>query len=482
MSRFITNVLKLVSGSVIAQALGILLIPIITRLYTPGDYGVFQLFISISSIIVVISCLSYQMAIMLPKEDEDSVNIVALCFTLVLSTSIITGSIFIIFSRFIGDILNTPDLSQYLIFLPFFVFLNGSFMVLNYWMIRRTQFGGVATANVTNSITTKVVQIGTGVSAASPLGLIVGLIAGYGAALLIMIQRVRGDLTLFRSITPEKTKAVAIRYKRFPLLTSWSTVSNSLSLQITPLMLAAFFSPVIVGFYGMAYIVVSMPMSLIGHAIGQVFFQKASEEKNRTGSVKTVVREVHHRLVSFGIFPMLVLMIIGEELFGFVLGAQWSFAGEYASILAPWLLFVFIASPLTTIFNVLEKQAVALSFNLMMLFSRIVVLYIGGVYGDPLVTLVLYSVTGVFFWGSMNLYILKISGVSYQEGLRDFAISLFIAVGIAIPLMLVKFISQSVMIFITVAGIMTIIYYGVIISRDPLLKEQFQIMLKVIRP
>lgn len=311
MSRFITNVLKLVSGSVIAQALGILLVPIISRLYSPGDFGVFQVFVAIAGILAVLSCLSYQLAIMLPKEDEDSANIVALCFILVCATSVISGGVFILLSGWVGEVLNTPEISRYLIFLPVIVFLNGLFLVINYWLSRRVRFGALATAQVANSVSSKAVQIGAGIGGASPLGLILGQIAGYGAALLVMLRRIREDLSLFQAVTPGRIKELAKRYKRFPLFTSWSTVANSLSIQAAPLMLAAFFSPAVVGFYGMAHMVVNMPMSLIGSASGQVFFQKASEEKNRTGSVKTVVREVHQRLVSIGIFPILVLMIIG---------------------------------------------------------------------------------------------------------------------------------------------------------------------------
>jgi len=252
---------------------------------------------------------------MLPKKDEDSINIVALCLILVCATSVVSGGIFIFFSGKVGELLNTPEISQYIIFLPVVVFLNGLFLVMNYWLSRKVQFGALATAQVANSISSRVVQIGAGMKAASPIGLIIGQIAGYGAALLVMFRGIREDLSFFRqAVSLERIKQLAVRYKRFPLFTSWSTVANSASLQVAPLMLAAFFSPAIVGFYGMAHMVVNMPMSLIGSATGQVFFQKASEEKNRTGSVKSVVREVHQRLVSIGIFPILVLMIIGEEL------------------------------------------------------------------------------------------------------------------------------------------------------------------------
>jgi O-antigen/teichoic acid export membrane protein len=482
MSRFTTNILKLASGSVIAQILGVLLLPIISRLYSPGDYGVFQLFLAISSVLAVLSCLSYQLAIMLPKKDEDSANITTLCIILVCVVSAISCGVFILLSGWVGEVLKTPDLSQYIIFLPVVVFLNGLYLVLNYWLSRRVRFGAVATAQVANSVSSKAVQIGAGIGSASPQGLVFGLLAGYGAGLLVMLRGIREDLALFKNVSPGNIKRLAVRYKRFPLFTSWSTVANSVSLQVAPLMLASFFSPAVVGFYGMAHMVVNMPMSLIGSATGQVFFQKASEEKNRTGSVKTVVQEVHQRLVSIGIFPILILMIIGEELFGLVLGAQWGTAGGYARILAPWLLLVFIASPLSTIFSVLEKQTIGLAFNLMVLFSRIAVLYVGGIYGDPIVALILFSFTGVIFWGWMNLYVLKISGVAFKSGLEDFLKFFLVALAVAIPLIIVKYLSLPLYILLIVTGIVTIIYYTIVISRDPILRKEFIGILQGVRP
>lgn len=482
MSHFITNVLKLVSGSVIAQALGVLLIPLITRLYSPGDYGVFQLFLSISSILAVLSCLSYHFSIMLPREDEDSANIVILCLILVCITSIISGSVLILVSDWVGSVLNVPDLSQYLIFLPVLVFLNGLFMVMNYWLSRRKRFGGVAITQVANSVSSKATQIGVGVGSASPLGLVLGQIVGYGVALLFMVREIRKDYSLFRAVKLGSIMRLAIRYKKFPLFTSWSAVANSVSLQIAPLMLALFFSPIVVGFYAMAHMVISMPMSLIGSATGQVFFQKASEEMNQTGSVKTIVREVHQRLVSIGIFPILILVILGEDLFAFVLGAQWSTAGEYACILAPWIFLVFITSPLSTIFSVLEKQTVDFSFNLLILFFRVIVLYVGGVYGDPVIALVLFSITGVVFWGWLNLYILKISGVPYRNGLEDFFRFFLVALVVAVPLIFVKYLSLSMYILFAVAGIVGFIYYVVVIFGDPILKGEFMRILEWVRP
>lgn len=129
MSNFITNVLKLVSGSVAAQALGILLIPIITRIYNPDDFGIFQLFISISGILVIVSTFSYQLAIMLPKTEEDAANVTSMCTILVTITSLLVGVVVLLAPGNIDDIFNTPGISKYLPLLPLIVFLNGIFFL-----------------------------------------------------------------------------------------------------------------------------------------------------------------------------------------------------------------------------------------------------------------------------------------------------------------------------------------------------------------
>lgn len=472
MATFFKNTLKLISGNFVAQLLGILLIPVITRLFTPGDFGIFQLFLSISSIVVVFCCLSYQLAIMLPKEDEDAAQIVALCCMLIIIISVITGIIFILFSDPIGKMLNAPEISPYLIFLPIAIFFNGLYVVRTYWLSRKQTFGLIAASQIVNSVSSKAVQIGLGIYSPSPLGLIAGLITGYVASLAILVKQVKDDFFLFRKVTVKGMRDLAIQYKRFPIYSSWSTLANTLSTQVVTFFLVFFFNPAIVGYYAIANMVVFLPMGLIGSAMSQVFFQKACDEKNRTGSVKNIVREIQQRLISLGMFPMFILIIIGTDLFTFVLGAQWFVAGQYAGILAPWLLFVFIASPLSLIFDVLERQNVELGFNLLILVSRIAALAIGGFYGDPVLALALFSITGVIFWGWMNLYILNISGVSRITGLIDYFRFFSLALVLALPLIAVKLLSFPAYILFIVAGIVTLLYYGAVLLGDPVLKNE----------
>ncbi len=478
MPSFIQNTLKLVSGSAIAQAVGILLIPIVTRMYFPDDFGILQLFISITGIFVIISCFAYQLSIMLPKKDEDAAAIVVMCIGLITVTSVISGIILIFFGKQIANVLSAPEILDYMVLIPIVVFLNGLFTVFNYWLSRHVKFGTIAVAGVANSLTVKGVQIGAGIGTSSAMGLIGGVVVGWIIGNLLMLKEVWKNVELFKQISWKGIKKNAIRYKKFPIYTSWSTVANYLSLQAAPFMLSSFFSVAVVGYFSIANQAVNLPMGLIGGAIGQVFFQKASEEMNKTGSIKELVRDVYARLISIGIFPMVILIIIGEELFGFVFGANWITAGLYVKILAPWLLLVFIASPLSTLFAVLEKQGVGLLFNLAMLLSRVIVLYVGGIYGDPLIALALYSITGVIFWGGLNIYILEASGTRKADVIVKLVRYFLLAAVVSLPLVFVKYLNVDYYLLFSVALAVTVVYYFIVIINDNILKNEFIKLLK----
>jgi hypothetical protein len=135
-------------------------------------------------------------------------------------------------------------------------------------------------------------------------------------------------------------------------------------------------------------------------------------------------------------------------------------------------LFVFIASPLSTIFSVLEKQTVDLAFNILILISRVVVLVVGGIYGDPVTTLILFSLTGVLFWGWMNLYLVKLSGISYRTALFDYLKFFCLAFMVAIPLLALQLLSMPLYILFITAGVVSFIYYVIIILNDALLKNE----------
>lgn len=483
MASFLSNIFKLTTGTVIAQVTGILLIPVITRLYSPEFFGVNQLFLSIATVIVGIASFSYDSVIMLPKMDEDSMNILVLCVLCTLGISVATGAVFIGFSDWFGNTFETPLIADYLILLPIYIILTSLFMMLNEWLSRKVKYGILSKGIVMNSTSTRVIQIGGGLIGASPLGLILGLVVGMALAVLFMLQGLKDDVALLKTVTLRRMKELAIRYKDFAIYGSAGGVANSMSWELPAFMLAYFFSPVVLGFYALAMMAVRLPMGMVGTAIAQVFYQKASEERNLTGSVKGVVREIHTRLISLGIFPFIIFFILAEDLFTFVFGADWLTAGTYARILAPWFFAVFIFSPISSLFGVLEKQKSYLSFEVVTLCTWALIFSLGGISKSPIITLSLFSLGGMLIWGSKAAYLIKVSGAGYRDSTLSLLRHLLLSVIVSLPLMIAEYMGLPFLILVGIAGLTAAVYYSLVLFTDTLIrKEVREMILSFVRP
>ena len=418
-SSFATNVLKLVTGSVFAQGLGVFVAPIVARLFAPEAFGVVALFASIIGIIGVLACLRYELSIMLPKTDEEAANLLGLSLFFVL---IITGiSALIIF--FAGDVivnlLNSPELKKYLWLIPVSVFVSGTFLALNNWNSRTKHFGRLSIARVISSVVAQTTKLGAGFAGFVSGGVLIGT-GILGKILFTFVlggQIWRNDHHLFKaSIRWKKMLAGIKRHKKFPIYSAPSAVLNSASLQLPTLLMASYFSPKIVGFFSLGRMVLGMPMTLIGHAIGQVFFQKASESHNYTGNLSAVVEDVIKSLVSLGIFPILLLMLIGNDLFTVTFGTRWTEAGIYIQILGPWFFFQFISSPISTLFSVFEKQNQGLLFNGALFITRTVSIIVGGITGNIMFTMFLLGGTGAACYGCLFFWIIAKAGIPVSRG------------------------------------------------------------------
>ena len=415
-SEFSRNVLTLMTGTTIAQAIPIAISPILTRLYTPEDFGVFALFISITSILGSISAGRYELAIMLPKKDEDAINIFALGFIITSFISLSLLILVIIFNDYFVKLLNNEEIKLWLYFVPIAVFFTGIYNILNYFNNRKKYYKDISNATILKSIITAIIQLSVGFLKGGVSGLISGQLISQMFANIRLFKNVFKDKILISKISKIKIIALAKRYKNFPKFSMWSGLLNIASLQIPILILTVFFGATIVGFYALSHRLLSMPMSFIGSSIGQVFYQKSVEIKNNRHMLSELTFNTYKKLFLIGILPFSIITVFGDYLFAFVFGSSWITAGEYAQVLAIWILFVFITSPLTNLFSTLEKQKEGLYFNIAIFLSRIIVLLIGGlILQNAYYTILIYGIVGAIFWMFWGFYLLSIVGVKLKE-------------------------------------------------------------------
>ena len=467
-SSFATDVLKLVTGTTFAQIIAVLASPLLTRLYGPEAFGFLALFTSITSIIGVIACMRYEMAIMLPKTDEEAANLLGLSLLSVTVISALTVPALYFGGDALLSLLKAPGLAPYLILVPMFVFISGVFLALNYWNSRTKHFGRLSVARVTSSLATTGTQLGAGFAGYATGGSLIGAnLVGVSVSTGVLGGQIwRDDHTLLcRSISWQGMIDGLKRYKKFPLIDSSSALMNTVSWQLPAFLLAAFFSPVVVGFYALGFRMLQFPMSLIGSSIAQVFFQRASEARS-DGTLPFLVENVFRLLVMIGIFPILAVTIIGPELFAVIFGDIWAEAGLYAQILSIWAFVWFISSPLSTIWIVLEKQAFGIRVTTLNFLTRIISLVLGGITGSPVVALLLFAFSGILIYGYLNVKMLLFSGVQLINASRHLFSSLKLFCPFGVILVGLKIVNAGSLFLIAVTCVFGMVYYLYIIKTD----------------
>ncbi|MEN6343640.1 MAG: oligosaccharide flippase family protein [Methanospirillum sp.] len=469
---FSKDVLKLVTGTTFAQILVILASPVLTRLFSPEAFGLLAIFTSITKVLGAISCLRYEFAIMLPDEERDAVNLLALCVGIVTGISLLALPFFIVFEPAIVSILNSPGLTGHLWLVSPFVFVSGLFVALNYWNSRTRRYGRLAVARIVSSVAITGGQLAAGAAGIATGGALIGASAfGQGVATGVLgAQILRDDRHIFgRHLSRYRIKAMLVRYKRFPLYDSWSGLLNVSSWQLPSLLLPIFFSPVQVGYYALAFRLIVLPMDLIGSAIQQVFFQRASNAE-RDGDLAALTESVFTVLLRIGLFPMLTVALIGEELFSVVFGAAWAEAGLYTQLLAVWAVVWFISAPLSTIYMVKEKQAFGLQVNIANFVTRLAALVTGGVLGSARLAILLFGVSGIAVYGFLCVRLLMFSGIPMRRTLRLVADALLPFLPVGAALFVLKLVGTPALIHLALGILAVLIYYVYLLRSD----EQFR--------
>lgn len=417
---FTRNVVTLMTGTTFSQALLILVAPILTRLYSPEDFGVYSLYTAIFGILAVVACWRYELTIVLPEKNEESSNLLALSILICFFMAAITLIMVALFSFPVANLLGAPELSLWLWFMPISVLTVGLFQALNYWSTRRKQFKRLAVRRITQNTVTAITQIGIGiVYYYGPMGLIIGDIIGRITATARLGMKIWKDegKEIISAITVDNLKARLLEYKQFPIFSTWAALLNTIANMLPVLMLGYFFNSAVVGFFELGHRLLALPLNLIGESVAQVFFPKATEI-HRNDSITEYSLKMYSVLLYIGIIPILFLMVVAPELFSLFFGSQWLVAGEYARWLGPWLIFQLSSSPISMLYSVLNKQSLYLIFSVILLIMRLLALFIGGLLNSPLYAIILLGLSGAVVYFINAIFLLKMAGNNLKSILK----------------------------------------------------------------
>ena len=436
---FARGVSVLVGGTAAAQLLSLLAAPVLTRLYTPDDFGLLAVYGGLLALISVVSSLRYELAIPLPEDDQEAANVVVLCLLLVFGTSVLSALVLLFFGANLAQALGSPQLAGYFWLLPMGVLLGGTYTVFNYWSIRTKCFATVAVTRIRQALATIVIQLLA--FKAGGVALLFAQVAGQSVGTASLAKPAL-ERPLFTSVTWCGIFRIATRYRRFPLFSTPGALFNNAGSTLNPVLISALFSTAAAGVFSLSHRVISMPMGLVGSAIGQVFLSQ-SVDANRAGTLGSLVVEVQSRLIRIALPPTMILILFGPDLFGFIFGQEWYKAGEFSRWMAIWLFFQFIVSPLSMIFSVLSKEHQYVVWQGALFVLSISSLLSGSIFASVGVGVALLSMTSAVCYAALSIWLWLVSGASIINVLKGFVVSLLTCILCFIPALIVLFLGGN---------------------------------------
>ncbi|MGH8397257.1 MAG: oligosaccharide flippase family protein [Gammaproteobacteria bacterium] len=390
---FISETITVTVGAIFAQLITLVLFPILTRLYLPDTFGLFSVVLAISGVAAIVVTLRYELALPLIKDDGQARDLIVLIMLFVVCACTMLGVAGYIYSHAIASILHTPKIADLLWLVGPMTLATALFQMGGYSANRVKRFKLYSLSRIVQSVVQGGVQIISGLFAATAFWLIVGRIVGglFGASVLLPWKQ------LYRQRYPKaRLIKVAAEHHQFPKYTLVAGVINAAGTQLSPLFISLFFSSTIVGLYSLTTRILSLPSILVAQAIAQVFYPNMSDTAISKEVARERIENVTSLLLYISVPVFLGVALTAQQFFPWIFGKEWSEAGLYAVYLVPWLLTVFISSPLSSYALVRGRQRTALYFSIYEIAVRIPILIFGAWTGSIETALILYSVSGAF--------------------------------------------------------------------------------------
>lgn len=355
----------LISGAAMSRGIGIATIPILSRLYSPSDLGIFALCSSTILVLSPISTLGYHFAIPLPRTDRRAAALLLLCILSASGFTILSIVIALSAGDTILTYLSLEAITPYLLFLPFGVFAASVFETMTMWATRRHAFKAIATTQIIQSFVGESLKIVFGLQALGPVGLILGHWIGHGSGVISYTSNLGKTIhTALHGLSLKFLKLIALRFSGFPLTRVIGQTLLSLSTQAPLFFIAMNYEVSVAGQMSIAMLAFMAPFIFIGQAAGRAYLAEIS--KIGSGRADLIAYKLRNLLKTLALISTpiaIVFFFFAEATAGLLLGEQWTQAGRFVSLLSLALVPQFLSSTIIGTLDVLESHRLTLTLH-----------------------------------------------------------------------------------------------------------------------
>jgi O-antigen/teichoic acid export membrane protein len=348
---YFKNFILLLSGTILAQFITVVFSPVLSRQYSPTEFGIFAAYSSTISIVSVICCGRYELSIILPDEISKAFRLVNLCVIMSFAVSII--SIPIVSIIYFSSSLSNSD---YIIILPLVIIVSALNISLIYFHNKIQNFKFNSISKVIQSGTVGVISFLVSVYF-KKYGLIIGALIGQFACTIYLFIRLPGQFkrNIFDINDFYLKVNLAKEFIHFPKFTLIPSFLNMFSSQSINYFLILSYGSFAAGNYFFASKMILLPASLISGSFTDIFFQKVVERKAKQEKIYPFLISNLIYLLLIASFFFVMFYFLAPVLFDEIFGEKWIAAGKLCSIIAFSMFVRLVISPLTMIFTALDK-------------------------------------------------------------------------------------------------------------------------------
>lgn len=360
-SDFLRNVLTLMPGTLLSQAIPIVFSVILARIYSPDLFGIYFVFTAILSLAIIFATGKYELAILLPSDHQEGSSIIGVALTTTLGFCSVLFVLFLGFNTWIVSWLNTPGFGVWLLLIPLSLFFSAANEIFYYWHNRMKRYSVLSWSKIIQSLSSALFQLGLGIWLKHESGLVLGLIIGQAVSVAFLVFHYQlKDRKMYGFSIFVHYKTLAKKYIQFPKDIASASFVNEMANQIPSLFMSRYLGQMVVGHYGYAQRTLRTPLGVISNAFSDVYKSRAASEFARSGQIRTLFFKTGRSLFLLSFLPFLLLFIASPFLFRIIFGDAYAESGVYARIFCVPLFFNFVVSPLTSTFYIINKTRIFL--------------------------------------------------------------------------------------------------------------------------
>ena len=416
-SKRLKNITKISSGTLIGQIISLITVPIFTRIYGAEILGVWAFLNSIYTFVNSFSDLGLTLSIMTQKDEEKREKIYKMVTTIVIIVSI---TVSIIIGAWYG-FFKENDTGLNIVFLCIYsliaVFTLQQTQICYTWLNKKEQYTVLMKNPLINNLSFGIVGIVVGIIGFREYGYYIGWLVGQIITLIHMKRYLPKGLV---NLNFKEYKILIKENKEFVKYQLPTNIINVFKNQLPTFLIKTFFGNVVLGYYSITLRILNIPITLLGNAVGRVFFQESSEMINKGKTIGEFTYRSMTKMMKIGILPMIILIAFGKIIVNIFLGADWAPAGDMLCIIAFQTYFTFLTTSVQGISTNLGKQKYVMYTYIAQIIEMIVSFVIGKyIFDNIYITLILMTLFFIIINVVYFCAMFKVMNISYKKYLKE---------------------------------------------------------------